>query len=140
MPVSFFYKKKIPGGFKGKNELIERLKILAFIEYRVIGDISIIVVSDQELISINKQYLKHDYYTDIITFDYNQDFIINGDLYISIDRVSENALKYNVTLKDELTRVIIHGVLHLCGYKDKTRTEARKIRAKENYYLNLSLN
>ncbi len=140
MSVSFFFKKKIPGGLKGKRELLDRIKLLAFIECRVIGEITIIIVSDKELLSINQQYLNHNYYTDIITFDYNQGSEINGDLFISIDRISENAAKYNSNSRQELYRVIIHGILHLCGYKDKSSTQKSTMRKKENYYLHAPLN
>jgi rRNA maturation RNase YbeY len=113
--------------------------VLAFIECFQIGDISIILVDDSEILNINNKYLKHNYYTDIITFDYTKDRTISGDLYISIERVCENAEQYNTKVNDELNRVIIHGLLHLCGYKDKTKKQASLIRKKENYYLGLKI-
>jgi rRNA maturation RNase YbeY len=84
---------------------------------------------------MNQQYLNHDYYTDIITFDYSQADQISGDLFISIDRVYDNAVQVGVDRVDELKRVCVHGVLHLCGFGDKTDDEARVMRAKEDYYL-----
>jgi rRNA maturation RNase YbeY len=101
------------------------------------GDIAIVLCSDDYLLKVNQDFLNHDYYTDIITFDYCEGGIVNGDLLISLDRVSENSQLEKTTLKDELHRVIFHGVLHLCGYKDKTKKDIELMRFKESYYLNL---
>ena len=101
------------------------------------SDISIIFCDDEHLKTINTQYLGHDYYTDIITFDYSSNNQVSGDLFISTDRVIENADENNVAFIDELYRVIIHGVLHLCGFNDKTDEEKVEIRKKENHFLNL---
>jgi len=101
------------------------------------GDISIIFCSDDYLLDINKKYLNHDYFTDIITFNYNEKNTIIGDLFISIDRVRENAKELKVDFNNELFRVIIHGVLHLCGYNDKTQDQQKEIRAKEDEFLGL---
>ena len=106
-------------------------------EKKELGFISITLCSDKTLLSINKKHLQHDYYTDIITFDFCEGDLISGDLYISIDRVKENAKGERNTMNQELKRVIIHGVLHLCGYKDKTPKDARQIREMEDYYLSL---
>ena len=84
---------------------------------------------------LNKKYLNHDYFTDIITFSYSVKNDISGDLFISVDRVKENSFKHGVSFEKELERVVYHGVLHLCGYKDKTPQEAHEMRSKENYYL-----
>lgn len=100
------------------------------------GDINIIFCSDNYLLKMNEQYLQHDYYTDIITFDYVENSLISGDLFISIDRVKENAVKFGASFKKEIYRVIFHGVLHLTGYKDKTKEEKELMREKEEYYLN----
>lgn len=105
-------------------------------ELKVIGEISIIFVSDSYLLEMNQKYLNHDYYTDIITFDYCEMNIVSGDLFISVDRVQENAESFDVDFLTELQRVMIHGVLHLCGYKDKTEEEERLMRELENKYLN----
>ncbi|MBM3452711.1 MAG: rRNA maturation RNase YbeY [Bacteroidetes bacterium] len=105
-------------------------------ESKVLGDISIIFVTDSYLLEMNQKYLDHDYYTDIITFDYCVTNIVSGDLFISVDRVQENAGIVNVGFLTELHRVMIHGILHLCGYKDKTDEEKRVMRALENKYLN----
>ena len=101
------------------------------------GEISIIFCSDDYLLDINKKYLNHDYFTDIITFNYNENNTIIGDLFISIDRVKENAKELKVDFNNELFRVIIHGVLHLCGYNDKTQDQQKEIRAKEDEFLDL---
>ena len=106
------------------------------LDYRT-GEISIIFCSDDYLLDINKKYLNHDYFTDIITFNYNEKNTIIGDLFISIDRVRENAKGLKVDFNNELFRVIIHGVLHLCGYNDKTQDQQKEIRAKEDEFLDL---
>ena len=102
-----------------------------------LGDISLIFCSDEYLLDMNRTHLDHDYYTDIITFDYTDNQIVSGDLFISIDRVHDNATDFNVSFEHELHRVIIHGVLHLCGYKDKSDDEEKLMRTKENNALSL---
>jgi probable rRNA maturation factor len=106
-------------------------------EKKQAGDISFNFCSDQYLLEVNREHLNHDYYTDIITFDFCEGDIISGDIYISIDRVKDNASTHHKTRSNELHRVIIHGVLHLCGYKDKKPADARLMRDKEDYYLSL---
>ncbi len=101
------------------------------------GDISVIFCSDDYLKQININYLNHHYYTDIITFDYSDNKIISGDLFISINRVRENAEINNENFNKEICRVIIHGILHLCGYKDKTSKEKEEMRKLEDSFLNL---
>lgn len=104
------------------------------------SEITIIFCSDEYLLDINVQYLNHDYYTDIITFPYSYS-PLTADLFISIDRVKDNADRLGLTFHEELYRVIIHGVLHLCGYKDESTSEIALIRSREDYYLNeLQLN
>ena len=102
-----------------------------------VGELSIVLGSDDWLLDYNKQYLNHDYYTDIITFDYVESNVISGDLLISYDRVIDNANSLNVSRETELYRVIVHGFLHLCGYGDKSDAEKELMRKKEDYYLNL---
>ena len=101
--------------------------------------ITFIHCSDDELLEINKQYLYHDYYTDIITFDLREDpdAPLEADLFLSADRIRENAQDNKVSYEDELKRVMIHGILHLCGYGDKTAEQVAEMREKENYYLSL---
>ena len=99
------------------------------------GDIVLVFCSDQLLLELNKKYLNHDYFTDIITFSYTAHNIVSGDLFISVDRVKDNAIRECVSAEMELDRVVYHGILHLCGYNDKTPTQIKEMRAKENYYL-----
>ncbi len=96
------------------------------------GDINFVFTSDEELLKINIQYLNHNTYTDIITFDSSTSDIISGDIMISIDRVKENASKFGVDFETELHRVLAHGVLHLCGYKDKTSKQSLEMKSEEN--------
>ena len=129
-----FINKEIPG-FNSEFFILSLSNVVKT-ELKELGDISIIFVSDQYLLEINQKYLNHDYFTDIITFDYCEDNVISGDLFISVDRVKENADSFNVDELTEIHRVMIHGVLHLCGYKDKTEEEEKNMRLLENKYLN----
>jgi rRNA maturation RNase YbeY len=104
---------------------------------RRIGEIGYMFVNDQKILEVNNQYLGHDYYTDIITFDYDEGDILNGDLVISLDTVRTNAEKYGKDYLDELHRVIIHGILHLCGINDKGPGERQQMEAAENRALQL---
>ena len=106
-------------------------------EDKELGDVTIIFCSDDYLLEVNREHLDHDYYTDIITFDYSVFPIVSGDLFISVDRVKENATDFNVSFEHELHRVIIHGFLHLCGYFDKTNEDELLMRSKENQALSL---
>ncbi len=101
------------------------------------GELAFIFVSDDYLYKMNKDYLNHDYYTDVITFDYSKDNVVSGDIFISVDRVKENAEKYGVTFPNELARVMIHGVLHLIGFKDATEEEKAEMREQEDKALRL---
>lgn len=105
-------------------------------EGKKMGDINYIFCDDEYLLKINQDYLQHDYYTDIITFDYVKGKKISGDIFVSVTRVSENAPLLSKSFEEELHRVMAHGVLHLCGYKDKTETEIKEMRSKEDFYLN----
>lgn len=106
-------------------------------ENKTLAELSIVLGSDDWLIDQNIRFLEHDFYTDIITFDYCVHDIVSGDLLISLDRVEENAKEYNVSRETELNRVLVHGLLHLCGYGDKTPKEIEIMRKKEDYYLSL---
>lgn len=106
-------------------------------EGKIPGDLNYVFCSDKYLLELNRSALDHDYYTDIITFDYCQENLISGDLFISIDRVGDNASQLGHSFLDELHRVMIHGILHLCGYKDKSKKDEQLMRKKEDYYLNL---
>jgi probable rRNA maturation factor len=100
-----------------------------------LGEINIINCSDNYLLEVNKEQLQHNYFTDVITFDFVVGEMISGDIYISEDRIKENAHDFGVTEIQEFLRVIIHGVLHLCGYKDGTESEKKEMREKEDFYL-----
>ena len=104
-------------------------------EEKQLEEISYIFCTDDYLLKINQEHLNHDTYTDIITFDYTENGIISSEIYISADRVRENAKNLGVAALEEMHRVIIHGVLHLCGYKDKSDLQSQEMRGKENYYL-----
>jgi probable rRNA maturation factor len=116
---------------------VSALSKLILIEGKTVDAVNVVFCSDEHLLQMNKAYLEHDYYTDIITFDYCVDNLVSGDLFISIDRVEDNARNGAVDFLNELARVCAHGVLHLCGYKDKSEADARLMRSKENEYLPL---
>lgn len=99
------------------------------------GEVSVVFYTDSQLFDLNIRHLKHDTFTDIITFDYSQGKILSGDLCISFQRVQDNAVIYDVSFSDEIARVMVHGVLHLCGYKDKTKEDQTTMTQKEDYYL-----
>ena len=123
--------------FRDRRRTNEWLKLAAESEIRRIGNISIIFCSDNYVLDINQKYLQHDYFTDIITFDYCEGDRLSGDLFISVDSVRENSVEFGSEFKDELNRVIIHGLLHLVGYDDHTEKDIKLMRSKENYYLSL---
>jgi rRNA maturation RNase YbeY len=104
-------------------------------ENKKIGYVNIVFCNDEQLYALNKQYLNHDSFTDIITFDYSENLLLQSDIYISIERVKENAEKYNYTFDKELRRVMAHGILHLCGYKDKTSVDKLVMKQKEEEVL-----
>lgn len=132
--LEIFYEDLQP--FPLNKKIIKKyIKKLIINETMKMGEISIIFCSDNYLLKINKKYLKHDYYTDIVTFDYVDKENISGDLFISVERIIENAKKFNTEFNKELLRVITHGILHLIGYNDKTKKEQTIMREKENQYL-----
>ena len=123
--------------FKGKILNNKWLRLVAESEIRRMGEVSIIFCSDNYILNVNQEYLQHDYFTDIITFDYCEGDRISGDLFISVDSVRENAIEYGTDFKDELNRVIVHGILHLIGYDDHNEEDIKMMRQKEDYYLSL---
>ena len=123
--------------YKGKALNNRWLRTVIESEIRSTGNISIIFCSDNYILDINQRFLGHDYFTDIITFDYCEGSKISGDLFISVDSVRENAIEYGVPFYEELNRVMVHGILHLIGYDDHTEDDIRQMRSKEDYYLSL---
>ena len=132
-----FYTQDTAFVLKGKRLVARWLKEVALREGCRIGDISVIFCSDPVILDVNRKYLGHDYYTDIITFDYCEEEVLNGDLFISVDTVLANAAEYGTMFHEELHRVIVHGVLHLIGYDDHTDADIAEMRMKENEYLAL---
>jgi len=120
-----------------KREVSAWIKAVAEKHGFRVGDVSYIFCSDEHILNVNREYLQHDYYTDIITFDYTEKDRISGDIFISLDTVSSNAEKFNVPYEDELYRVIIHGILHLCGINDKTSEERKMMKKHENEALGM---
>ncbi len=122
---------------KNRKALKSFLTLLAKSEKQDFSELNYIFCSDEELLDINKRFLNHNYYTDIITFNLSatENDLMIGEIYISIDRVKENANTYNTSVITELHRVIFHGILHLCGYNDKTSDQKTKMTQKENQYL-----
>ena len=132
--VSYF-NEDISFPFKEKRLTSRWLKFVAESESKRLGDIAVIFCSDNYILDVNIKYLQHDYFTDIITFDYCEGNRLSGDLFISIDSVCETAAFYKTEFAQELNRVIVHGLLHLIGYDDHTPEDVAVMRAKENYYL-----
>ena len=121
-----------------ENEKVNRwIKKIASNYEKKIGQISYIFCSDEKILEINKQFLNHDYFTDIITFDYSTASIISGDIFISIDTVNNNAKELNISYNTELLRIMIHGILHLCGQEDKSTKQRAEMTRKENLALEL---
>lgn len=132
-----YFKEDTTFNFRGRRLTSHWLKAVAAADKRRIGDVSVIFCSDPYLLDVNRKYLKHDYYTDIITFDYCEGEVLNGDLFISIDTVRENAAFYGVPFEEELNRVIVHGILHLIGYDDHSDADTAAMRAAESRSLKL---
>ena len=134
-----FFSEDIKFELSNSEAITEWIAQVVFRENRKLKSLTYIFCSDDYLHQINVEHLNHDTLTDIITFPYHEseDALIESDIFISIDRVRENATSFNVFFEQELHRVIIHGALHLCGYKDKTKTEEKKMRSKENEALEL---
>ena len=120
-----------------KRETTRWIKAVAATHNRKVGEIGYMFVNDEKILEVNNEYLGHDYYTDVITFDYCEGNILNGDIVISLDTVRTNAEKFGKTYEDELFRVIIHGVLHLCGINDKGPGEREIMEENENKALAL---
>jgi rRNA maturation RNase YbeY len=124
--------------FPNKTGLKHFIELLFKKEKKALIELTYVFCSDDYLLAINRDFLKHNYYTDIITFDLSENTIQTiGEIYISLDRVNENAKELKISIKEETLRVIFHGALHLCGYKDKSKTEIATMRKKEEFYIRL---
>ena len=132
--IQFFFEDIDPIEIDSKtNEWLQKLIVY---EGKKVGKINYIFLSDDGLLKVNRDFLQHDYYTDVITFDYVKGKTISADIFVSLPRISENAISHSKDFNSELHRVLAHGLLHLCGYKDKTEDEITEMRNKEDFYLN----
>ena len=132
-----FFSEQIDFNLPNKRKVTDWISLCISEKNRNLGALNLIFCSDQYLLSVNQEYLNHDTFTDVITFKSVSENTISGDIFISIERVKENASSLEVDFNQELRRVIIHGILHLIGYGDKTPEEAREIRAQEDFCLTL---
>lgn len=130
--IQFFY-ENLPESVN--TEYKKWLENLILSEEKKLGEINYIFCDDEYLLKVNQDYLQHDYYTDIITFDYVKGKTISGEIFVSLQRISDNASTLSRNYEEELRRVLAHGILHLCGYKDKTEEEELQMRGKEDHYL-----
>ncbi len=128
----FFHKEGINFKIREKQKIRQWIKKVIENEGKELGELNIILTRDKELLELNKTFLSRKYLTDVITFEYSHEKKISGDIYLSIERVRENALKFNERVNKEILRVIIHGILHLMGYSDKKDDEQKKMRQKED--------
>lgn len=135
--MTHYFCQDIKFTFTGRRFNNLWLKKVALSEGKVLGDINVIFCSDEYLLGVNRKYLHHDYYTDIITFDYCEGDVLSGDLFISVDSVRNNSVYFKTSFDQELHRVIVHGLLHLIGYDDHTPDEQKTMRSKEDFYLKL---
>lgn len=130
-----FYYDNVTFRIRGVIETRKLIEKVTSKEKYLTGDLNFIITNDKRIKRINNEFLNHDYFTDVIAFNYSNSKIMNGEIYISIDTVRRNAHNYKISLKNELTRVMIHGTLHLCGYEDKKIKERSLMREKEDYWL-----
>lgn len=133
--VRFNYADVNEISIKGKQKVKGLIAQIFILERRPLQRIEYIFCSDAYLLNLNKQYLNHDYFTDILTFDLSEGLEINAEVYISVDTVKSNSIIHEVTLSNEMLRVIFHGALHLVGYNDTKKSEITIMREKEDYYL-----
>ena len=132
-----FHSEQTNFSLSNESQIADWLTKVCQKEGRTLGEVSIIFCSDDYLLEVNKKHLNHDYYTDVITFDYTEEKLVSGDIFISVDRVSENAKNFLVPMLDEAHRIMVHGTLHLIGYKDKEIQAKEEMTAKEDFYLSL---
>ena len=135
MESNIYYHSECDFELKEDVSITKWLKDVISTENKELGEINYIFCDDQYLLKKNQEYLQHDTFTDIITFDYTEKNRLSGDIFISIERVKENAITFAVPFETELKRVIIHGILHLIGYKDSSDEDTKTMRSKENFYL-----
>ena len=135
MESNIYYHSECDFQLKDDESITKWLKDAIVSEDKELGEINYIFCDDKYLLKKNQEYLQHDTFTDIITFDYTEENRLCADIFISIERVKENAITFAIPFETELRRVIIHGVLHLMGYKDKSQEDAEIMRSKEDYYL-----
>ncbi|MBP8115370.1 MAG: rRNA maturation RNase YbeY [Chitinophagaceae bacterium] len=138
-PKVYFFYQNVQISLSNRSGLKKFIESIFKKEVKRLASVNYIFVSDKALLEINKQFLKHNFYTDIITFDLSESTEINAEIYVSVDRVRENAKILKVSFKSELHRVIFHGALHLCGYGDKTKAQKNEMSDKEDFYLDLYL-
>lgn len=134
MSIKIFY-DEVDFRLQGWRKAVRLFKKVIGNENRIPGDLNFIITSDNELRKINIEFLKHNYFTDVIAFDNRRDNIISGEIYISIDTVTTNSHNYNVSLNEEVLRVMIHGLLHICGYVDDTEKKRNVMRKMEDSWL-----
>lgn len=134
MKVRIFY-EDIGFRLRGSKKIREIINKVITKEKKISGDLNFILTNDKFLLEMNKKFLRRDYYTDVITFDYCEKNIISGDVYISTETVKANAKNYKVSYREEIFRVMVHGALHLCGYKDNTEGEKKDMRIAEEHWI-----
>lgn len=130
-----FYYDDVKFRIRGVRKIIKLLEKVIRKEIGLSGDLNFIITTDINVRKINKEFLNHDYLTDVISFNYEYGKRLNGEVYVSIETVKINAHNYKVSLKDELLRVLIHGTLHICGYSDTTKAEKREMSVMENFWM-----
>jgi probable rRNA maturation factor len=136
LSIKIFY-DEIDFRLKGWRKIKKIIEKVISDEKRISGDLIFILTNDTNIKNLNKKFLKHNYYTDVISFNYGDEKKVEGEIYISLDTVKINAINYEVSYNLELLRVIIHGVLHLCGYEDKSKKDRIKMRRKENFWMKI---